>query len=483
MADRGTAAGRSLRRITWLVLGSWSVLCAGVAGSAHAQSRQPSPPPLTMLRDDEDYAYLRDPAARTGAWWEPLKYIPLNKTGDVYVTVGAELRLRYEGYENNTWGQEPAPDDGYLWYRALPVVDLHLGPHVRLFGQLIAAWAEGKEPSESPIDETGVDLLQGFADVTLPLGDETARLTLRPGRQMLSYGSERLIGIRYGPNVLRTFDGVKSFLYAGDWRVDGFYARPVVPRRDAFDDKPDDTVSSWSLYATRDRPIGQDTGLDLYYIGYDNDVATFNQGTGHERRHTIGARFFGQAQRWDWDWEAIYQFGAFADGDIAAWSVASSTGYTVATVPLKPRLGLKANIISGDQDPSDRNLQTFNPLFPKGKYFGELALLGPQNLINLHPTLDLQLGGGWFVNGGVVLYWRESTGDGIYDLGGNLIRGDGGSHARFIGTQAEVVLTYEHSRHLDAMLAYGQFHPGAYINDTGPSKTVHFVAAELRFRF
>jgi hypothetical protein len=25
-----------------------------------------------------------------------------------------------------------------------------------------------------------------------------------------------------------------------------------------------------------------------------------------------------------------------------------------------------------------------------------------------------------------VLYWRERTGDGIYDLGGNLIRGDGG---------------------------------------------------------
>jgi hypothetical protein len=45
------------------------------------------------------------------------------------------------------------------------------------------------------------------------------------------------------------------------------------------------------------------------------------------------------------------------------------------------------------------------------------------------------------------------------------------------------MLTYEHSRHLDVMLAYAQFHPGAYIKDTGPSKTVHFVAAELRFRF
>ena len=468
-----------------VALGLLLGLCAVIAGPAHAQSGEGElrPPPLTTLRYDEDYAYLRNPAARTGAWWEPLKYVPLNAAGNVYVTLGAELRLRYEGFENNNWGQEPVPDDGYLWYRALPLADLHLGPHVRLFGQLIAAWAEGKEPSASPIDETGVDLLQGFADVRLPLGDADASLTLRPGRQMLSYGSEKLIGIRYGPNVLRAFDGVKGFLQAGAWRVDGFYARPVAPGLDDFDDETDDTQSVWSLYATRRLPIGQGTGLDLYYIGYDNDVAAFNQGMGSEQRHTVGVRFFGQAQGWDWDWEAIYQFGAFADGNIAAWSVASSTGYTFATFPLTPRLGLKANIVSGDNDPDDRDLQTVNPLFPKGQYFGELALLGPANLINLHATVDLHLGGGWSVNGAAVLYWRESTGDGIYDFGGNLLRGDGGSDARCIGTQAEVVLTYEHHRNLDAMLAYAQFQPGAYIKDTGPSETVHFVAAELRFRF
>ena len=300
---------------------------------------------------------------------------------------------------------------------------------------------------------------------------------------MLSYGSERLIGIRYGPNVLRTFDSLKGFLHAGGWRVDGFYARPVAPRRGAFGDETDDGIAAWSRYATRGLPVGQGTGVDLYYIGYDNDAAAFNQGMGPERRHTVGARFFGRARGWDWNGGAFYQFGEFPDGHIAAWSVASSTGYTFANAPLKPRLGLKANIISGDNDPADRDLQTFNPLFPKGKYFGELALLGPQNLINLHSTLDLQLGGGWSFNGAVVLYWRESTGDGIYDIGGDLLRGDGGSDARFIGIQAEVVLTYEHSRTLDATHSYSQFYAGAYIRDTGLSKTVYFVAAELRFRF
>jgi hypothetical protein len=82
-----------------------------------------------------------------------------------------------------------------------------------------------------------------------------------------------------------------------------------------------------------------------------------------------------------------------------------------------------------------------------------------------------------------VLYWRESTGDGIYDVGGNLIRDDGGSDERFIGTQAEVVLSYEVSRNLNAMISYSQFYPGAFIEDTGPSKIVDFIGTEIQAQF
>jgi Alginate export len=452
-------------------------------GTAYAQSAQPSPPPLTPTRYNEDYSYLADPDARSGAWWEPLKYISLNEAGDIYLTLGGEARLRYEGYNNNNWGQEPAPDDGYLWYRVMPTVDLHLGPNVRLFGELIGAWVDGKQPSPSPIDRTGLDFLQGFADLTVPLNAEGTSLTIRPGRQLLSYGTERLIGTRYGPNVMQTFDSIKGFVDGDGWRVDSFYAQAVEPLPDDFDDKSHDDLSIWSLYGTVDLPIGDASGLDLYYIGFNNDLAVYNQGTGAEERHTVGARLFGRAEGWDWDWEAMYQFGEFGDGDISAWSVASNTGYTFEDVLFSPRLGLKANIISGDDDPDDEDLQTFNPLFPKGKYFGELTLLSPRNLINLHSTVDLQLGDRWSLGGSAVLYWRESTGDGIYDFGGNLIRDDGGSDERYIGTQGEVVLTYEVNRNLNAMLSYSRFYPGAFVEDTGPGKIVDFVGAELNVQF
>jgi hypothetical protein len=166
---------------------------------------------------------------------------------------------------------------------ALPTVDLHVGRNVRLFGELIAAWAEGKQPFETPVDETDVDLLQAFVDISVPLGDEETSLTVRPGRQMLSYGSERLIGTRYGPNVLRTFDGIKEYIDGDGWRVDGFYARPVEPQLDDFDDESHDDLSTWALYGTVDLPLAQESGLDLYYIGYDNEAAVFNQGSGPEQ--------------------------------------------------------------------------------------------------------------------------------------------------------------------------------------------------------
>ena len=451
--------------------------------TGHAQSLAVPPAPrITALRYDEDYSYLRDASLRIGAWWERFKYLPLNESGEIYLTLGAEARLRYEWIKNNNWGEEPAPDDGYIWYRALPLADLHLGRHFRLFGQLVVAYADGKEPSVTPVDETGVDWLQGFLDVTVPVVPD-ASFTFRVGRQMLLYGSERLIGTRYGPNVPRSFDGFKGLARAGEWKVDAFYVRPVAVGLKSFDDETGYRQSLWAVYANRTLPLGEGSGVDGYYIGYQNKDAAFNQGPGDERRHTLGARLFGSASGWDWNLEAMYQFGDFAEGRISAWSVASDTGYTFANAPLRPRVGLKANIISGDNDPNDRDLQTFNPLFPKGKYFGELSLLGPYNLINLHPSIGVALGAGWALSVGSVFYWRQSTGDGIYDNGGNLIRGDLGSKARYIGTQVEVVLEYEYSRNLGFLVSYSQFRAGRYIKDTGPSKTVHFVGTELEFRF
>ena len=49
------------------------------------------------------------------------------------------------------------------------------------------------------------NVLQAFAKTSVPLG--TGALSLQGGRQEISFGTERLLGTRYGPHVPLSFDG------------------------------------------------------------------------------------------------------------------------------------------------------------------------------------------------------------------------------------------------------------------------------------
>lgn len=271
------------------------LLIAGImtATPATAQRHEPwQPPTLTTTRYDEDWSNLADPDERSGRWTEPFKYVPLGD--DAYATTGVELRVRNESYRDNLWGGADEPDDGYRWFRFVPHADVHVG-RVRAFVQPIAAYAEGVAPAAGPIDQTRLDLLQGFADVRLGdarTGDaEGTGVTLRAGRQMIALGTERLVGTRYGPNVPLAFDGFRALASLGGATVSLIAVRPVQPGPGTFDDRRSRAKSLWGAYATRG-------GADLYYLGYRNTGASFAGETGRELRHTVGARIFGGSRAW-----------------------------------------------------------------------------------------------------------------------------------------------------------------------------------------
>ncbi len=445
-----------------------------------AQAAEPALPPIDPWRYSEDYSYLDDPARRTGAWGEAGKWIRLGESATL--TLGAELRARYERYRNNEFGDATVPDEGYQLYRFLPYADLRLGRQVRAFGQLNLTHAERDAGSIGPPDNTGRDVLQAFVDVSFP--GHAGTWTARAGRQVMAYGSERLISARYGPNVLRSFDGGALGWLGGDLRVDGFLVRPVRNDPDNFSDRADPQRRLGGLYGTWSAPGGMaDAGLDAYLLSLSSDSARYNQGSGPETRNALGTRYFGKHADWRWDLEAVYQYGSFAGAPARAWSLASDVSYTFRGTPLQPRVGLKANIVSGDRNPDDPKLQTFAVFFPKGKYFGEAGLIGPSNLINLHPSLTLDLGSGWTLGTAAVFYWRQSLQDGVYGVAGNLLRPAGASRARYIGTQADVVLGWEVSRHLSFEAAYSVFRPGSFIRDTGRAETVHFFGLEALWRY
>ncbi|WP_082545784.1 MULTISPECIES: alginate export family protein [unclassified Sphingomonas] len=450
-----------------------------VAAPALAQGREAwQPPTLTNTRYDEDWSKLGDPAARTGHWTEAFKYVPLDRSGSTWLTTGIELRLRSESFDDNLWGGAAAPDDGYLWSRALPYADLHVG-RVRAFVQPVAAFTRGVAPSAGPIDQTRVDLLQGFAEVSLPIGGDT-EVTLRGGRQMLSLGTERLIGTRYGPNVPLAFDGARADIVHGAVTVSLFMVQPVRPGTGSFDDRSSPTKKLWGGYARL-------PGLDLYYLGYRNRDASFAGLTGQERRHSLGLRSHGTAGEWHWNVEGVYQFGHFAEQRISAWTVGSEVGRHFPDMPLAPHAVVRFNVVSGDKSASDDTLGTFNALFPKGKYFGELSPVGPYNIVSLNPSLSLAVARDLSLGIAAMAYWRYSRADGIYDIPGNLIRPatastGGNARSRFIGKEAEASLSWQATPELELSASLSAFQAGGFIRQSGPARTIGMLGLEANFR-
>jgi hypothetical protein len=437
-----------------------------------------APPPYQKLRYEEDYTFLREVRRRVDVF-DPLKYLPLVPNGTIYLSLGGELRARYEYTRNPAWGQDPQDTHGVFLQRYVLHGDLHLTQSVRVFAQLLSALADGRAGGASPVDADTLDLQQAFLDLRVPVGS-TGALTLRAGRQELAFGSGRLVDVREGPNVRRTFDGGRLIVQTPAWRVEGFVMRPAEDERGVFDDGSDTSRALWGVYSVGTLPLLSPGGLDLYYLGFQDDQAVYVQGTGEETRHSLGLRLWGAPGAWDYNGEVVYQWGTFGAGEIQAWTVALSTGYTWTEGPWRPRVGLSTNIASGDRDATDRDLETFNPLFPRGSYFSETALLGPRNFFNVQPSLTLTPLETVSVTLDVNWFWRLQTADGLYSPSGQPLRGANGSTARFVGSNLALKTAWHLQRHVTITATYEHFFPGAFLRETGPHAAIDFI--ELTFQ-
>ena len=454
----------------------------GAHGQIIVPPESAKPPVYQRFRYDEDYLYLREPAKRDD-FWDPIKYIPLNSAGDSYLSFGGEARERYELYYHDRWNPNSPDDDGFFLQRYLLHADLHLGPSLRVFGQFQSSLQDGRRGGPRPIDEDRLDVHQLFVDVGLFIdGSDRNDFTLRVGRQEMAYGSARLIGVREAPNIRQAFDAVKLLTRIGQWRADAFFSRPVEDDRGEFDDWSADDIKFWGVYATHPLPLIKGANIDLYYIALDRPDARFVQGMADELRHSIGARLFGKRGGWDYNVESTFQWGTFGSGDIVAWMLASDTGYTFESVTTTPHIGLHADVISGDTDANDDTLGTFNAMFPRASYFGEIALIGAANIIDLHPSLDLHLTKAVTVSADWDFFWRQSTDDGIYDAGGNVLRPAIGD-ARWIGHQPGIGVAWQIDRHTSFNAAYAHFFAGHFIDDSGPDADIDYVAVWLQYRF
>ena len=432
-----------------------------------------------QLRYDEDYANLKQDSSRN--WYKTTKFDPLSKNGNTYVSFGGDIRYQYQWFKNENWGESPKDNDGFILTRTLAHADFHAGSHFRTFVQLQSSFANGRVTPPSPVEENQLDLHQGFADIVFTL-PKAQTLTFRIGRQELLYGSQRLVAVRDGPNNRQSFDAARLLYTHPGLKADVFFSHFVQSKQQIFDDGFKNKIRFWGAYLVKNNiPILNN--VDLYYFGLWKNNAKFDDGTGRELRHSIGSRIWAARKFWRYDIEGLYQFGNFTGKQISAWTFSINTGYKFVNTLLKPELGIKTELISGDAKYNDNKLQTFNPLFPRGGYFGLVSLIGPANLCDIHPSLSLDLSRKLFFDIDYDIFWRYSRNDGIYGPNVAMIYSGKDSRQKSIGRQYSNTLEYIPNNYLYFRLEFTWFKASDFLQDAGPGKNILFTAATAQLKF
>jgi hypothetical protein len=392
------------------------------------------------------------------------------------IDLGGEWRQRYESAENPGFGVDGEHDSAWL-RRMLLHADLHIGERWRAFAQLDHLAQHGRDDGATPTDADRIDVAQGYVEFTPQPGDNAA--TLRVGRQELAFGSSRLISVRNSPNARRSFDALRANVVLGPARVSLFRAAPVAIRPGRFDNRRVDGESLPGIYATVQQD--ENTGFDAYLLRLQRADAALADATGRERRYSAGVRPFGRVGPFDWDVEAVLQGGRLGDQRIRAWTVAIDAGWKLGHA-WQPRAGLKLDIASGDGRAGDGRLGTFNALYPRLPYFSEAGLVAPANLIDLHPSVQVQPAPDLQISLGLDLIWRHRRSDAVYAPPLQPYPGSNDAAERFVTRQWIVDANWQPVPRWTFAAQWVRFQPGAALARDG-AQAGRYLAASATWRF
>jgi len=336
-----------------------------------------------------------------------------------------------------------------------------------------------------------VDLHQAY--VTLGNHKEFP-LSLKVGRQELSYGDERLVGAFAWNNIGRVFDAAKVRWQNSWFGVDMFTSRIVLPDDNNFNTWNDYNVFSGAYLTTKKIPKNT---AEFYFLARNDGPGSTTSNSGSvppfqvnapfaRDIYTIGSRFKsnpGEFGNWDYTAETAGQFGnwkptaASARQDHRAYMAAINAGYTFPESFGTPRVALEYAFGSGDSDPNDNTHETFDNLYPTNhKFYGYMDLLSLQNLhtvrpivtLKPHPRVSVALEGNFF--------WLADTQDRAYNVAG-LPRGGAGptpgngfgtnpNYDSYLGSEIDLVAGFIVTKFAMIEAGYGHFFRGEYVKQT-----------------
>ena len=101
----------------------------------------------------------------------------------------------------------------------------------------------------------------------------------------------------------------------------------------------------------------------------------------------------------------------------------------------------------------------------------------------MQPTAALSLTSSASITFNPAFFWRESTSDGLYNIGNAVIVSGLNSNARYVATQASAQLHWRMTRNVSWFSEFGHYFPGDFIKQATPGRNLNYWTAWLDIRY
>jgi len=414
---------------------------------------------------NNDFSYLNDPSYKGKCLGDCMK---LNSVGACgrwgTMDMGGQLRVRY--HHEQGMGQDLAgvgtrrfenTNHDFALTRLRLYTNWKVNDQVRFYFEGILADASDDGGTYKPrgIDRNYGYFLNLFVDLKL-----TDNLTVRIGRQELLYGVQRLVSPLDWANTRRTFEGVRSIWKNGDWQIDTFLTN-LVPVVSNDLDEADYDQTFYGSYVTYSG--WENAGMDVYYLGYDNENTAPAAPGSDFSLHTLGLRLHGSVDSWLWEFEGGPQFGRQSGlgRNHSAGFATAGIGRKMADRSWKPTLWFYYDYASGDDGSGNGSYNGFNQLFPLAhKYFGFIDAVqrsnveAPNALLTMSPSKKIQF---------LAWYWHfmaNQAGTAVPGIGGGPASSYQNTTSKDLGDELDLICKYVVGPRSNCLVGYSHFWRG-----------------------
>ncbi len=312
-------------------------------------------------------------------------------------------------------------------------------------------------------------------------------IDLVAGRQMFSFGDERVIGPSDWSNMGRTFDTVRLDLHPSGIKV-SIFAASVINAIDGQIDHHTGGNNIYGIYSSFARLIPHATlePYVLWRVAPGSVPLPETAGHGHLSEVTGGARIAGMLlDNFDYDIEMNKQAGSLGRYSIDAWAGHWNVGYTFKNTRTQPRPFVEYNYASGNRNPNGNTWGTHDQIYASAHDKMDFAdQFGWKNIEDLRAGASENVAAKWTLTEVFNDLRLATKNDAVYGSSGAVaIPAHPGATSNHLGIELDLIVEYRQNHHVTYGFGFAHLFTGQFLNEAARGEDYNYPFAFVTYSF